>query len=401
MTIKICNYDLLENEEQRKITTKILEKFCENRLKDASKDFYLHIRESFSTGYTGSIVLSVEYGYNKPNEDSIDNTYRVLKLGKKELLQIEYDGYINFDKKGSDFFCSVEKIDVNDDYEINQNSNHITYSILVYKDVKINSSAISIKAISRYIIDHFFNAKIESYDPRPIGENLRDVLNKLFTELKKKIYDAAIENNISYRDILKNKIKSSLTEEMFDKLNIEKYINMPRKQFIDLITNLNEFYIANYIHGDMNPNNVLLCIDKNGLDINTVILIDYGEVINKKNENFTFVFWDIGRLIGGIIQEFIIYLKKTTSFTWEEIYDNIDKILSKIFNKMSNQEISGIWEYLYYILLRILEAFFARQDNSEQYNDTKSLNNFIGNDAYASDSTNIFVEYLKTVGALQ
>ncbi|MCB1176364.1 MAG: hypothetical protein KDK36_02185, partial [Leptospiraceae bacterium] len=58
-----------------------------------------------------------------------------------------------------------------------------------------------------------------------------------------------------------------------------------------------------YIHGDLNPENVLVW--ENERRILICKLIDFGEVIPKKKENFTPLFWDFSRLLGEMILNFV------------------------------------------------------------------------------------------------
>ena len=59
----------------------------------------------------------------------------------------------------------------------------------------------------------------------------------------------------------------------------------------------------NFIHGDLNPENVLVWENERGF-LNCK-LIDFGEVIPKKRDNFTPLFWDFSRLLGEMILNFV------------------------------------------------------------------------------------------------
>ncbi len=374
------NLNLVRDELLKEnVVRPILEHFCDRLENEACLPVNLAVREQLGGGRTGNAVLSVEYGPGLLNQDSPKNTYRVMKVGPETELIKEYEGYSAFDRKGSLFFCSLEKPDKRNRCRVTPaKGKPVDYNVLIYKDASITSSAVSLKGVSHYIIDHYRHCGEEGFDPRPIGENIGDILSRLFNHLKSKVYATEVSADGHYAELLSDKLARVLKD-------MSVFRGVPGaegKTPEEIITAAlpQEFYAAENIHGDLNPNNILLCIDNNGKDINTAVLIDYGEVVNKKNEGFTPTFWDPSRLIGELILDFNEDLFMGSD-SWEEALKWNKAIIDSIFGMGDPPILNGIWEYLFHVLFRILEAFFPSTDRAEKsdkvYTCTASLENFL------------------------
>ena len=388
--INLYKLEVIENEEVREgLIRPILNKFCENRM-EKDNPFHLCIREVLGGGYTDSVVLSAEYGTDPPDENSFNNCFRVLKIGKEDVLKKESDAFKKFNLRGSLYFCELEELKEQDCLTLKIEDEPAKYGVLVYKDGKINSSAVSLKGVSKYVMEHYSLADKESFDPRPAGENIEDILTKVFNDLKSKVYGTKRydrDNPVidAYKDRVKKKIEEAFSEERYEKLNIGELTGKTREELLKTALNYENFYIANNIHGDLNPNNVLLCLEKNCMDINTAVIIDYGEVIKKKDEHFTFVFWDLGRLTGELLLDFIDNIpKKMPEYERADFYEQTEPILKNLFSSEEAINIEGIWAFLYHILFRILYAFFSNKDNDSVsnkdnavYATTEALRSFI------------------------
>lgn len=97
---------------------------------------------------------------------------------------------------------------------------------------------------------------------------------------------------------------------------------------------ISTYHWTNYIHGDLNPENVLVWENERG--ILNCKLIDFGEVIPKFQEKFTPLFWDFSRLLGEMILNYV-----------EDIHSDVfnSKDTQKGLNAV-NQSLHSFWTVL-------------------------------------------------------
>lgn len=382
----IINIELITDESFQPVVQTVLTRFLDNRAKIRSWDNrFLKINRVFTRGNTGSAVISVSYGCDRDGS-SLDHVFRVLKIGEASLLLQERDGFDRFNNKGSAYFSRL----VHNTEDIVEIGNTV-YTVLEYDDAQINSSAQSLKELSKYVIEYYYESKKGAgYDPNPIAENIGNVLYRMFLDLKNKVYgagpcdpDHCVENDgteMPLNEILYRKLDRSINDEIYNALEGETLTGITRNECLAHILDSGPFYIANHIHGDMNPGNVLLCIDVNGRDIDTCRLIDYGEVISKKNEGFTFVFWDIARLTGEFVLDFVDHVVKTDrEVSWDTAVTAVSGVIKGIFGEGDEDDLAGIWDFLRHILFAVIESFFGLtgEISEHTFRSNEALNDYL------------------------
>ena len=197
------------------------------------------------------------------------------------------------------------------------------------------------------------------YNPEPIGEKIGFLLNRIFDELKTKVYNtkkiSGEKETEDSRSALRNKLETAFDEQIASKFNIDQTYKISREELLSLILNCNIHYVGTHIHGDLNPNNILLCLGIDGKEIEAASIIDYGEVHAKKQEGLTTVFWDLARLSGEILLD---ALEDNNQLGEKESALSLYRFL---FLHEKNGEYSGIFSYLLSILIWIYKAFFTQK----------------------------------------
>lgn len=152
------NYNLnlskIDDTRIKEFSEQVLEAFCRQKGYQ-----HLFVREVLNTGKSGCYVYSVEYGNTQTGTNSVENFYRVVKIGPLINLRDELEGAKVFTKLTSNFFCRIEEL-VDDVTIVNKiEGQKVTFSILIYEDVHITSSAYSLKTISKHVIDYYRDAQ--------------------------------------------------------------------------------------------------------------------------------------------------------------------------------------------------------------------------------------------------
>ncbi len=328
----------------------------------------IYIREVLGGGRSGNLVLSVEFG-NEPSGG--DNTFRVLKIGSHDVLSKEYNGFKTFDKRGSRYFCSIEELWCPEGDSMQ--------GVLVYQDEMIKSGSFSLKGVSDYVLTHYELSRDRDFDPKLLSEYLGDVMSRLFRDLKANVYRATVEHGAG--EVLRETVRNAFTLERLKSLdpaaNEARYIELLSMAMSD-----DTHYLAVNIHGDMNPNNVLLSIEEDASVINDAALIDYGETVDKREKGFTYVFWDLARLTGELLLDF----SEHTGLADERGRDNClacgRDVLQGLFGSGDRCSLrGGQWEFLFHMLFRIFDAFFLAKGGHPEndiYRSGEAVVSFMG-----------------------
>jgi serine/threonine protein kinase len=265
---------------------------------------FIQIENSLSGGKTGAAVFVARYGLDtslRPDKDKIDPTssfIRVLKIAPRDVCESENEGYVKTRETLLDIFSQVE-YHHEDEFEYTNNQ----YGILLYQDVG-TVAASDLKGVAKYFTNRIMNMSVNAEEAEKFARELSLLLQKeVFLSLKKGLYGNVKRINTNLSEYYGDKLNSSKGKEGFDEL---KSLDPTLPDFETILEYYNiqsTYHQVNFIHGDLNPENVLVWENERGFL--SCKLIDFGEVMPKKRENFTPLFWDFSRLLGEVILNFV------------------------------------------------------------------------------------------------
>ncbi|MBP7283008.1 MAG: hypothetical protein KBA66_15600 [Leptospiraceae bacterium] len=329
---------------------------------------FIQIENSLSGGKTGAVVLVARYGLVSLTNRVEENTtfVRVLKIAPKEVCESENEGYVKTRETLLDIFSQVEyytedefvydhttekgglyrKDLINQVLTIesptSQKDKSKTYGILLYQDVG-TVAASDLKGIAKYFTNKILKADNEhkseiKEDTEKFSRELSLLMQKeVFLGLKKGLYGTVKRRDVNLSDIYGSKISSGKVKQGLAELKaIDE--TLPDHTTILEYFNINvTYHEVNYVHGDLNPENVLVWENERGF-LNCK-LIDFGEVMPKKRDNFTPLFWDYSRLLGEMILNFVEELLVVAApFGSAQGADSVDKALNDKVRSVSGAE---------------------------------------------------------------
>ncbi len=272
---------------------------------------FIQIENSLSGGKTGAAVFVARYGVSGKT-----TFVRVLKIAPKDVCESENEGYVKTRETLLDIFSQVEYY-TEDEFihnvetglrPVSTTISPETYGILLYQDVG-TVAASDLKGIAKYFTSKVLKAdnehKPEAKDEtEKFSRELSLLMQKeVFLGLKKGLYGTVKRRDVNLSEIYGSKISSDKVKQGLAELQkIDS--SLPDHATILEYFNINATYHeVNYVHGDLNPENALVWENERGYL--SCKLIDFGEVIPKKKDNFTPLFWDYSRLLGEMILNFV------------------------------------------------------------------------------------------------
>ncbi len=273
---------------------------------------FIQVENSLSGGKTGAAVFVARYGFDssldleKGKSIPASSFIRVLKIAPKEVCEAENEGYIKTRETLLDIFSQVE-YHGSDEFEHTKIEEGIrkkgSYGILLYQDVG-TVAASDLKGVAKYFTNKIMNLSASAEETEKFARELSLLLQKeVFLSLKKGLYGNVKRININLNEYYGDKLKSQSLKAGFMQLK-ELDPSLPNFETILEYYNIQgTYHQVNFIHGDLNPENVLVWENERGF-LNCK-LIDFGEVIPKKRDNFTPLFWDFSRLLGEMILNFV------------------------------------------------------------------------------------------------
>ncbi|MCB1177961.1 MAG: hypothetical protein KDK36_10315 [Leptospiraceae bacterium] len=262
---------------------------------------FVQIEKFLSGGKTGAAVLVAKYGESQKKSSGAKKkisgtTYiRVLKIAPKEFCTAEFDGYLKTNELNLDVFSNVN-YDTKNEFSYKRKK----YGILIYQNVGTVATS-DLNSVTDYITNKILKSKNQK-DADKYSRELSLLLQKeVFIGLKKSLYGRVQRKQINFSEIYGKKISSKILKEIENLKQIDTSIPDP-SSISNYLNFKSTYHYVNFIHGDLNPENVLIW---QGERILQCKLIDFGEVIPKKNEDFTPLFWDFSRLMGEMILNFV------------------------------------------------------------------------------------------------
>lgn len=323
---------------------------------------FIQIENALSGGKTGAAVFVARYG----TEDS--SFIRVLKIAPKESCHSENEGYVKTRETLLDIFSQVEYFP-QDEFEyivtgeenkpVTENEKHSsTFGILLYQDVG-TIAASDLKGIARYLLARILKMKLDSEEAEKLARELSLLLQKeVFLSLKKGLYGSLQRKEVNLSEYYGDKISSEKVKLQLAAMKLLDNSIPDPETLVNIFNRKATYHQVNYIHGDLNNENVLVWENERGFL--SCKVIDFGEVIPKKRDNFTPLFWDFCRLLGEMILNFV---EETVLKTNTE--DESDKKTDDVYLEEINKILEEFWT--------VVEAFFQNDPSK-----LKAANSHIG-----------------------
>ncbi len=341
------------SKEYQKIIENLLFKWHKNHLLLKEGDWTLEVLKILSRGYTKSITFLARFG--QPDSTRISRVFKVdyLDNSLKEAMTV-----LRLDKTiSAKFFCRIQN-DPLQDYWEDHNSGE-RYGIIEYEYAGDMGGIETVDTLQNFIFD---NCK---KNPSSYNVNFSLELNKIFDDviqgLKTKVYQRQVHYNQNGRELYHRKIKHfnlDFVSRHLDQVPQDLkslFPDSPELLFNTINNSLNlqldVHYTSPFIHGDLNPTNILVY---GGYDRHYGTLIDFLEMENKKIEGFTPYFWDFARLEGELILSFYT----NGCFTYNDAHITLSKIINALFNMRSLVKDRKDLMTASDILIRLRNSFF-------------------------------------------
>ncbi|MCB1156365.1 MAG: hypothetical protein H7A25_21280 [Leptospiraceae bacterium] len=220
---------------------------------------YIQIENSLSGGKTGAAVFVARYGFDASMQSDKEkfiqasSFIRVLKIAPREICESENEGYEKTRETLLDIFSQVE-YHHEDEFEYSAKQ----YGILLYQDVG-TVAASDLKGVAKYFTNRIMNMSVEAEETETFARELSLLLQKeVFLSLKKGLYGNVKRINTNLNECYGNKLNSSRVKEGFAEL---KALDPTLPDFDEILEYYNiqsSYHQVNFIHGDLNPENVLV-----------------------------------------------------------------------------------------------------------------------------------------------
>ncbi|MCP5511017.1 MAG: hypothetical protein H7A24_04005 [Leptospiraceae bacterium] len=180
------------------------------------------------------------------------------------------------------------------------------YGILLYQDVGTLAAG-DLKGVARFLSGRIFSGDQNS---ERFGRDLSLLLQKeVFYGLKRGVYGTVRKRELSFEEVYGIKLNDSVRRGIEEVRKVDPSI--PEwSQIQKIFQTRSTYHQVAYIHGDLNPENVLVGDDERGLRAK---IIDFGEMMPKKKVGFTPLFWDFSRLLGEMI---LNYFEEMVTDEW-------------------------------------------------------------------------------------
>ncbi|MCB1177301.1 MAG: hypothetical protein KDK36_06960, partial [Leptospiraceae bacterium] len=304
---------------------------------------YIQIENFLSGGKTGAIVFAASFGLK---EKSLEGKYyRVLKIALGNICRNEKAGADLNEKLQLDTFSNLTYSSEDDFlFENPKTGEKENYGVLLYQDIGI---------ASENKLQNFYSALSEAMNNPNMGKAKRLCLNlssqlqkEIFSGLKRSLYKLLKEEKVNLSEYYGDKFSRKVLEGITELQKIDSTIPDP-KYLKSIFDETSIYHSVSYIHGDLHPENLLIW-KLDDLSYRSK-LIDFGEVIPKRMERFTPLFWDFSRLLGEVILNFIedelnlskphdknIDFLKSIDGSLNRLWFIFDSIFSGDFNKLEN-----------------------------------------------------------------
>ncbi len=331
---------------------------------------FIQIENSLSGGKTGAVVFVARYGSTLITKQGQESTtfIRVLKIAPKDVCESENEGYVKTRELLLDIFSQVEYYPEDEFIHVETGLKTVStpnvdksnkpqqYGILLYQDVG-TIAASDLKGIAKYLTSRILTLPAHSVESEKFSRELSMLLQKdIFLGLKKGLYGTVKRRDVNLSQYYGNKLNSTKVRQGLEEL-IAIDSTIPSVEAILEFFNIHgTYHEANYVHGDLNPENVLVWTNERGYL--SCKLIDFGEVIPKKRENFTPLFWDFARLLGEMILNFVEEI-----LVIDARFDSAHRTDSSARDSIDQTTVDNILNDFW----TVIEAFF-RNDSSKLEN---------------------------------
>lgn len=375
-------YSCNVSEENKAIIEPLITVWSENNPTIKGGEWVLEVRKILSRSFTRAITFLARFV--RPGKEGIS---RVFKIDLYDNAQIEARGAFHLDSTiTAKFFCRVKNNPANDFwYEPDGD----LFGIIEYEYAGDMGTSDSVETLQNFV-----NENLEILDNKKeikqFDQKFLALLDDVIQGLKAKLYKRSTVHNVTVKDVFSSKIKhfnSDFVHRTFQDLPpyLEKIYDIsPSVMYNDISNTLNlqleNHYSSPYIHGDLNPTNILVY---SGFDRDYAAMIDFLEIEKKKEEGFTPYFWDFARLEAELTLSFFNhgYISKS------DIANALDAVTDTQFNIdiKSNSKLEIY--FLSNLIYQLRKSFFR----------TKGLNldiSFDSPDVLKSFYVNLFVFYL-------
>ena len=293
--------------------------------------YKLKIDQVFSEGKTDSIVFAGSFESNNLEG------YRVIKITDEQSFQSEMKGYKIIALTSHDLFATLEPIKEED--LISLDGGKKKYGILLYQAITGNNIANeTLSSFSKYIYNKVLKEIVDTTSLYDYSDKIgRLLIRNIFLTLEKYLYKNIEIKTGKANDFYGKKLESK-EEEIIQSIHQLKSISNNLPEYNNVIKFLNRnhtYYSAEYIHGDLNTENILLWYEEGQIKSK---IIDFGEIQKKKEENFTPLFWDYSRLLGELVINF------AEQYSQENNSENLEN------HELSEKTIDSIWKAFHYFL---------------------------------------------------
>ncbi|MCP5513610.1 MAG: hypothetical protein H7A24_17105 [Leptospiraceae bacterium] len=304
---------------------------------------FLEIQTFLSGGKTGAVVLVAKYGTSglhklkkktlpkksKPPIESVSKGsefVRVLKVAKQEVCLLEQEGFLITQEKQFDLFSQVDYVP-GDEFEWAKER----FGILLYQDVGTLSAG-DLKGVAGFLTKQVFSGRKES---ERFGKELSLLLQKeVFYGLKKGMYGSVRKKELNFSDVYGKKLSDSVRKGYEEVRKFDPELPDFR-ELGSFFQHKGTHHQVSFIHGDLNPENLLVWETELGMKCK---IIDFGEMIHKKQEGFTPLFWDFTRLLCEMILNYFEDMarnsdpsgKESTTY-YQTHFEEFKKVLHQSF----------------------------------------------------------------------
>jgi hypothetical protein len=275
---QIINISKIPEEVRELVETGLGAALKKGRLGKTKID-YVQIENSLSGGKTGAVVFVARYGMGdvdtaKPARakkvtpssvanGNISSFIRVLKIAPKDVCESENEGYVKTRETLLDIFSQIEyytedEFEYNRKEAINRDSTVEKYGILLYQDVG-TVAASDLKGIAAYFTHKIMNLSQDSGEGDRFAKELSLLLQKeVFLGLKKGLYGTIKRRDVNLSKFYGDKLTSTKVKQGLAELRkIDS--TLPYQTTVLEYFNINATYHeVNYVHGDLNSENVLV-----------------------------------------------------------------------------------------------------------------------------------------------
>ncbi len=334
---------------------KLLQLWSEHNSFINNDDWILEVLKVFSRGYTKAVTFLARFG--QPNQERVTRVFKVDYL--ENTLKEAHAATWLATTISANFFCRIKNNPENYHW---QDPSGQKIGIIEYEYAGDLGTSESVDTLMSYLFDQYKKSSRDSI--KVLGTGLTRIFDDVIQGLKTKLYKRHKTYNVRVKDVYTTKL-THFTQESVEKLlyNIPPHLKKlfpepPQVLFeaIDLSLNfqLDTHYFSDYIHGDLNPTNILVY---RGYDRAYGTLIDYLEMENKKAEGFTPYFWDFARLEGELALSFFT----KTFIPPEQISESLPKLSQSLFEMAPLKDHHSPLAIMSDTLVRLRKSFFRTE----------------------------------------